>query len=139
VIKKLMEVFKVQGVIDLKDNLTSKIPGVKSKMGDVEKKAGGLGGGFAKLGGVIAGAFAVKKIIDFTGTLIETTAKIQAMDSQFSQVFKGAEGEQAISGINAQAKELGINGDRLKGAWSSFGAQVKGAGMDGTRHSKLPR
>jgi len=127
-----MEVFKVQGVIDLKDNLTSKIPGVKSKMGDVEKKAGGLGGGFAKLGGVIAGAFAVKKIIDFTGTLIETTAKIQAMDSQFSQVFKGAEGEQAISGINAQAKELGINGDRLKGAWSSFGAQVKGAGMDGS-------
>jgi len=127
-----MEIFKVQGVIDLKDNLSSKIPGMKSRMGEVETKAGGVGGKFAKLGGLIAGAFAVKTVVDFTGQMIEASAQIQAMDSQFSQVFKGTEGEAAIAGINKQAGELGINGDRLKGAWSSFGAQLKGAGMDGS-------
>jgi len=127
-----MEIFKVQGVIDLKDNLSSKIPGMKSRMGEVETKAGGVGGKFAKLGGLIAGAFAVKTVVDFTGQMIEASAQIQAMDSQFSQVFKGTEGEAAIAGINKQAGELGINGDRLKGAWSSFGAQLKGAGMNGS-------
>jgi hypothetical protein len=112
--------------------LTASNDKLKNKMGEVETKTGTMKSGFMKLGGILAGVFAVSKVIDFGKQVIETTAKIQAMDSQFEQVFKGAEGEQALDGINKQAGELGIHGDRLKGAWSSFGAQLKGVGMDGS-------
>ena len=69
-------------------------------------------------------------VVGFTKKVVETTAKLQAMDSQFEQVF-GSDKETAMAKINAQSEQLNIHSDRLKDSWSKFGAQFKGAGMDG--------
>lgn len=82
------------------------------------------------LGKAMAGAFALDKIKDFTVNTIETTASLQAMESQFKQVFKGAETTQALASIGTLSSEVGVQTDRLTASFSKFGAQTKGAGMD---------
>ncbi|MEH7122114.1 hypothetical protein V7127_02595 [Bacillus sp. JJ1773] len=48
---------------------------------------GSLKGVVLGLGGAIAGAFAVKQIIDFGKKMIETTAELQAVQEQYDQVM----------------------------------------------------
>ena len=85
---------------------------------------------FKQVGAVIAGAFAVDKIIDFGVETVEVTAKLNAMEAQFEQVFKGDEGIVAMQQLQLASGELGIHVDRLKEGYNQFGAQVKGAGMN---------
>lgn len=94
------------------------------------KAAETLGSKFSKLGKVVATAFSVVAITNMTKKMVEASAKLQAMDAQFSQVFKGGEAEKALKSISKQSKELGVHSDRLTVSWNKFGAQVKGAGMD---------
>lgn len=82
---------------------------------------------FTKLGGVIAGAFALDKIKDFTLGMIEATASVNALDSMFEQTFKGDQAK-ALEGITSQAEAQGIQIDRLKGSWASFYGTFRGNG-----------
>lgn len=124
------ETLKIKILADISD-MKKGMADVKGQMDDVKKKGDGLKGGFKKLGKVIAGAFAVKAIVDFGKKIVTTTADLQAMEAQFDQIFKGTEGEKALDKINQQSKDLGIQGDRLTKSWNSFGGQFKGAGMEG--------
>lgn len=97
---------------------------------DIDKKTKNMEGSFKKLGVAIAAAFSISVIKDFGQILLETTAKLQAMDAQFDQIFQGAENQQALDEINKKSEELGIHADILKQSFSQFGAQLKGAGME---------
>lgn len=124
------ETLKIKILADISD-MKKGMKDVKGQMDDVKKKGDGMAGGLKKIGKVIAGAFAIKAIIGFGKKIVETTADLQAMDAQFDQIFKGTEGEEALKRIKEQSKDLGIQGDRLTKSWNSFGAQFKGAGMEG--------
>ncbi len=104
--------------------------GFKQGAKEIEGGVNQLQGSIKGVGTALGIAFGVAVVKDFTGDVIEATAELQAMDSQFNQVFKGSEGEAALEAINAQADELGIHADRLTGSFNKFGGQVKGAGMD---------
>lgn len=84
---------------------------------------------FTKLGGVIAGVFAIDKIKDFTLGMIEATASVNALDSMFEQTFKGDQAK-ALERITAQAESQGIQVDRLKSSWASFYGTFRGNGAD---------
>lgn len=128
-----MELFRLFGSIVLKDEATDKI-------NDIEKKSStastGIQGAFKKIGTALVTAFAVDKIIDFGKNIVETTAKIQALDSQFAQTFKGDQ-VKAMDLISKQAKEQGINVDRLKGTWASFYGTFRGNGADANQSLDL--
>ena len=95
-----------------------------------ERDAGAFSGKFGKVMAGLGAAFTVKTLVDFGGKAVQASADLQAMASQFDQVFKDGENEKAIDLINKQVDSLGINADRLTGTWSKFGGQVKGAGME---------
>ncbi|MFJ7891295.1 hypothetical protein ACIQYL_25020 [Lysinibacillus xylanilyticus] len=79
--------------------------------------------------GIVAGVFAVDKIKEFGLSSIEASANMQAMESQFSQVFDGME-KQATSGLEKIAGETGMLENRLKGSYIKMAAFAKTTGMD---------
>ncbi|WP_206460240.1 hypothetical protein [Anaerovorax sp. IOR16] len=104
--------------------------GFENGMTDINKETQKLSKSFGRLGDAIIAAFSVNVIKNFGLSIIETAAELQAMDAQFEQIFKESEGEAAMKSINQQSEELGIHVDLLKKSFSSFGAQLKGAGLD---------
>lgn len=113
-------------VSDLKKGMQT----MKDEMAGVQEKSKKFGDGMKSLAKGVVAAFSVKAVIEFGKKLVTTTAELQAMDAQFDQIFKGVEGVEALAKIEQQSKDLGIQGDRLKKSWNSFGGQFKGAGMD---------
>lgn len=128
-----MELFRLFGTILIDDKKAVKTLQDFDKKGkEVTKGSEKFTSALSKVGKAVVAGFSVKAVVAFGKSTIETTAKLEAMDAQFEQIFKGAEGEKALAGIAKQAKELGIHADRLTVSWNSFGAQFKGAGMDAT-------
>jgi outer membrane murein-binding lipoprotein Lpp len=128
-----MELFKLFGTILIDDKDAIKTLNSFDKKGkEVTKGTEKFTNALSKIGKTAVAAFSVGAVVAFGKSTIETTAKLQAMDAQFEQIFQGTEGEKALAGIAKQAKELGIHADRLTVSWNSFGAQFKGAGMDAT-------
>lgn len=127
----------LQGVIRMRDEASRVMIQVRdatTSLGNetvtTTRSQDGLNSTIGKLGGIIATAFAVDKVIDFGKSVVEETARLNAMDAQFEQIFKGVEGDIALKRITTAEKDLGIHTDRLTESFNKFGAQVKGAGMD---------
>ena len=121
----------VADVTDLNKEMSS----IKKQLENVENttsKAGStLTSTFKKVGTVIA-----DKIKDFTKSMIEASASVNALDSMFEQTFKG-EQAQALELISKQAQEQGIHVDRLKGTWASFYGTFRGNGADANESLQL--
>lgn len=111
---------------------------ISSLKGTTEKASSSINGAFKKVGTVVATAFAVDKIIGFGKEMVEVTASIQALDSQFQQTFKGDQ-DKAMAGITAQAQEQGIHVDRLKGQWASFYGTFRGNGASANQSLELTK
>ncbi|MDU1540610.1 MAG: hypothetical protein E6902_13455 [Paeniclostridium sordellii] len=126
-----MQVWQLFGTVDIKDQASSKLKGVQSKFKStsdtVKSESGLMGSALGKFGKALVAAFAVEKMITFGKNTVETSAKIQALDSMFTQTFKES-ASKAMQGINMQAREQNINVDRLKGTWASFFGTFRGNG-----------
>lgn len=119
------------------DKAAGKFENAVEEVGETsEKTESKISSAFKKIGTVVVAAFAVDKIIEFGKNMVETTAKVQALDSQFEQTFKGNQAE-ALELITNQAKEQGINVDRLKGTWASFYGTFRGNGADANESLEL--
>ena len=120
--------------------LNKELTSVKKQLEKVEdatsQASSKLSASFKKIGTVIAGAFAVDKIKDFTKSMIEASASVNALDSMFEQTFKG-EQAQALELISKQAQAQGIHVDRLKGTWASFYGTFRGNGADANESLQL--
>jgi phage-related minor tail protein len=128
-----MEIFRLFGSIFVKDEATKEIDKIEKKSDDASNK---MSSSFGKVGKAIITAFSITAVLLFGKSMIETTAKVQALDSQFTQTFKN-NGSQAMDLINQQAKEQGINVDRLKGTWASFYGSFRGNGADANQSLEL--
>lgn len=111
---------------------------ISALKGTTEKASSGISSSFKKIGTVVATAFAVDKLISFGKHMVEVTASVQALDSQFQQTFKGDQ-DKAMAGITAQAQEQGIHVDRLKGQWASFYGTFRGNGATANQSLELTR
>ncbi|MFS0878026.1 hypothetical protein [Solibacillus isronensis] len=103
-------------------DFTREVKNGDTALGGIKKAAAGLAG-------IIAGAFAIDKIKDFTLFGIEYAAGTKALNSQFDQVFTGME-DTASTTLNRIAKETGILPDRLKGSYVQMAAFAKTTGAD---------
>lgn len=102
---------------------------VKSTGNQVRNFASNARAQFTAFAGVVAGAFAVHQIKDFTVAIIESAAAAKATNSQFEQVFTGIE-ESAVTSLDKIAQETSILPNRLKGSFISMAAFAKTAGAD---------
>lgn len=97
-------------------------------MGDSESKLASLKEAFKSVGGIIAGAFAVDKIVDFGKTMIETTANIDAMQSQYEQVVGGMKA-QTDKYLDQMATKWNKHPNELKNAFMQYYAILKSKGV----------
>lgn len=105
----------------------------KSEMGNAQKTIGGTESGLKKLAGAAAVAFSATAVVGFAKTAIETTARLQAMDAQYAQVFKDQSGVEMMARLKDISGDANIQIDRLVGSANKFGAQLKGAGVEGAQ------
>lgn len=101
----------------------------------VDDSAKGMMDTFKKLGGIIAGVFALDKMKDFSVSAIEASASAQALQAQFEQVFKDTVKE-AQRTIDSLGKDFGMLPNRIKPAFTTMTSMFMGLGLDTKRAMK---
>lgn len=105
------------------------INGIQTQANSVSTK---ISGSFKKVGVAIASAFSVAVIKNFGQKCIESSASVQAANSQFAQTF-GDMQEQASAAMKAVADESKITQSRLQGVGTSIYAFAKTTGMESSQ------
>lgn len=123
-------------VVDIKDEFKKagvNGSGFEKNLDGVSGASSGLSGKLKGIATAAAGAFAVNAVKNFAVNAIEVTARLNAMESQFEQVFKDKEGEEMLNRLKKVSGDTVIQIDRLKSSANQFGAQFKGSGVEAKR------
>ncbi|URN85147.1 peptidoglycan DD-metalloendopeptidase family protein [Acetobacterium wieringae] len=129
-----------KGLSDLEKSSKSGTDSIKNGFDDIGKSTKGAGSqlselgqtamnGLKAVGGAIAGAFAVEKIIEFGKAAIEAAGSAKAISSQFTQVFGDLE-PAAQQAVEKMADKFGMVPNRLKPSMSQMTSMFKGLGLD---------
>ena len=123
-----MELFKIFGTLGLKgvDETNSELQDVT---GTAKNASSGMGAAFKKIGGALAAAFAVDKIIDFGKEIVNVAAEVSAEQSAFEQIM-GDFSNSAKEKLNSVADATGVMSTRMQGHFTSLSAKFKGLGFD---------
>lgn len=89
----------------------------------------GLSNTVRKLGFTIAAAFSARALAQFGKETVEAASGLEAMESQFSQVFGELE-ETASKSLSKVAGQAGVVEDRMKASFTKIAAFAKTTGMD---------
>lgn len=107
---------------------TASIKKMDGATDELKNKVGGLKDTIRGVGAVVAGAFAIDKIVDFGKSTIESAGSAKAVASQFTQTFGDLE-PAAKSAVNSMADQFGMVPERLTPAMSQMTSMFKGLGM----------
>ncbi|MEO1815338.1 MAG: peptidoglycan DD-metalloendopeptidase family protein [Acetobacterium sp.] len=113
-------------LIDDLDRVGKSSEGAGSRLSELGQTAMS---GLKAVGGAIAAAFAVDKIIEFGKAAIEAAGSAKAMEAQFTQVFGDLE-PMAQDAIDKMADKFGMVSNRLKPSMSQMTSMFKGLGLD---------
>lgn len=127
-----MEIFKLFGSIFVDNDQANQ------NIDETEKNANSLMGTFGKIAGVIAGAFAVDKIIEFGKTMLNTTADIQALDGQYSQVMGGMKAD-TDKYLDEMSNKWNKHPTELKQAYMQYVAILKSKGVEEGKAHELAK
>ena len=93
------------------------------------KNSGVIKNAFMGLGPVLAGLFAIDKIKDFGVGMVESAATAQAVNAQFSNVYRDV-ADSGIGDLNRLADTYNILPERLKPTMSAVQSFFLGSGAD---------
>lgn len=96
--------------------------------GDIQNKLNTLSGSMTKFGTKSTVALTLPLTV-LGGKMVESAAEMNAMSSQFSQVFDNLEND-AEASLSKIADDTGIVEERLKGSYTSIAAFAKTTGLD---------
>ncbi len=122
-----LELFKLFGTIAINNQEANK--SIDETTGKAESSQSKISGSFKKVGAAVVAFFAVDKIVNFGNACLDAAANVQAMESQFTQVFGELEG-QAAENLSGIAEAAGIAENRMKGSYTKIAAFAKTTGMD---------
>lgn len=112
------------------------ISGITKSLGKISKNTtqaisslNALGNSVKKLGSVIATVFAAKQIGQFGKEALEAASDLEAVESQFAQVF-GNLADEASKSLSEIADQSGILEERMKASYTKIAAFAKTTGMD---------
>ena len=118
----------------MEDDAKGSTATINSRLDTVSKKiTGGFGRALRGMGTMMATAFSVHKVTQFTKGVIEAAADLEAMEAAFEQVFVDKTGnhmDKATKNMEKMCKEWDMELNTLKGDYTSFASQFKGLGMD---------
>lgn len=111
------------------DDLVDSSEQLTGEIAQADQKAGGLGSTLKKVMGVLAAAFAVDKVKDFGGAIIESAAAAKAMTAQYEQVFGDLQSG-ADETLTKMGDSFGMVPGRLKGPLTQTTSMFKGLGLE---------
>lgn len=106
--------------------------GIESGLGDVSSSVNNrlseMSGAMINAGNTMTDSI-TRPLIDIGGRMIESATEMNAMSSQFSQVFGTMEGEASAS-LSKIADDTNIVEERLKGSYTAIASFAKTTGME---------
>lgn len=126
------EAFKILGTIVVDASKAEQT--ISKTAGHAESASTRIANAFKKIGTAIVTHLALNRIADFGKECLELAASVQAVESQFSQVFSdsafGSLEKEATASLKSISKEAGIATNRLKGSFVKIASFAKTTGMD---------
>ncbi len=103
---------------------------LKKKLKESNKKVGGFGKSISKLGGLLAGVFAVTAIVNFTKKIVKLGSDAEETASKFGVVFKGVR-EEADKSAKNLTDNYGLSSRASQQLLSDTGDLLSGFGIVG--------
>lgn len=129
-----MNLFKIWGEVAIKTNDAIKeLDNTADKAESTQTK---MGSSFAKIGGAIAAAFSVSKIIEFGKFCVSAASDVQEMQNKFDVVFQGMT-EDVESWASSFAGAIGRNSNAIKGYLADAQNMFVGMGMQRRASAEL--
>lgn len=123
---RTIEIFKLFGSIGIKNQEANKA--IDETVDKAETSGEKIKNVFKKVSTFLGTLFAAKAVFDFGKSVVEATSTAKAINSQFSQVFKGIEAK-ARSSLDDIAKHVGALPNRIKPAFNQIASFAKVTGM----------
>ena len=123
---RTIEIFKLFGSIGIKNQEANKA--IDETVDKAESSGEKIKNVFKKVSTFLGTLFAAKAVFDFGKSVVEATSTAKAINSQFSQVFKGIEAK-ARSSLDDIAKHVGALPNRIKPAFNQIASFAKVTGM----------
>ena len=120
------DAFILQGTIDV--DINDAVNSLNKVDGKVEKSGGTMTSIFGKVGGLIAGVFATKKIADFGIECLGAASDVEEMENKFNVVFKNTS-KTMDEWADSYADAIGRSKTEIKTAISNQADLMIGMGM----------
>jgi hypothetical protein len=133
----------ISGFRQAMGQLESELNGVRNEVGgamndvqtEVTQSAGGIKNALKGIGAAIAAAFAVDAVVGFGKTILGTTADLEALNSQYSQVMGGMK-DDTDKYLGDMSKAWGKHPNELKKTYMQYVAILKSKGVaEGEAHN----
>jgi tape measure domain-containing protein len=133
---------KLDQIIQKQDQLISSSKKAGDEMVSANKRAGesvdSLGNQFTKIGGLIAAAFSVNRVIEFAKSVIDTERKLELLQNRLNFVAGSAQdGEKLFQRLVSTSKSLGINIEVLAEGMAAFGISATQAGFSASKAEQI--
>ena len=102
--------------------------GLSDGIGDADKNVGLFKGSLGGLAGTIATAFAAGTVVNFTKSLVEATAEVKALNSQYEQVMGDMKGS-TDKYLGEIAEKYNVHPNELKKSMLQYQAILKSKGL----------
>jgi tape measure domain-containing protein len=113
-----------------------------NKLDNATKKAkndvSGLDDALGKIGGMVAGAFAVERLIAFGKEVLNVTKQFESIQIRLNSIAGGAiEGQKAMDNLRILANKLGLEFKGLANEYVNFVGAAKASGMEVSKADKI--
>lgn len=126
----MIEAFSLFGQISLQGGqaVQNGLNNVSDSAGNASGRLGGIAKAIGGLAGAMAGAALATGFLNVSGAILTTTADLEALNSQYSQVVGGMKGT-TDEYIDGMAKRWGKHPNELKSTLMQYFAILKGKGL----------
>lgn len=133
---------KLDQIIQKQEQVSSSSKKAGDDMVSANKRAGesvdSLGNQFTKIGGLIAAAFSVNRVIEFAKSVIDTERKLELLQNRLNFVAGSAQdGEKLFQRLVSTSKSLGINIEVLAEGMAAFGISATQAGFSASKAEQI--
>jgi tape measure domain-containing protein len=105
---------------------------------NTKKDVSGLDDALGKIGGMVAGAFAVERLIAFGKEVLNVTKQFESIQIRLNSIAGGAiEGQKAMDDLRMLANKLGLEFKGLANEYAKFVGAAKASGIEVAKADKI--
>lgn len=124
--------------LNLQDHFRKTMLGAQQETAKLDTGMGKLGKTINRVGGMIASAFAIGKIWEFTKQMVLITAVTQSFNNAIlASSFSEAAGRANLQFLNAEVDRLHINLDAAQKGYKTFTGATIGSNLQGIKANKI--